>query len=46
VTLPAGWLEYYERKYGKPVEEVLMELNNEITLSVEEPEGDKEPTIA
>jgi len=37
VTIPAGWLEYYERKYGKSIEVLLMELNNEITLSVEPP---------
>jgi len=37
VTLPAGWLEYYEKKYGRPIEVVFMELNSEITLSVEPP---------
>lgn len=34
VTIPPDWLEFYERETGQPVEEVLMELNNEITIYI------------
>ncbi len=34
VTIPPDWLEYYERQSGHPVEEVLMELNGEITIYI------------
>jgi len=37
VAIPPAWIEYYERKYSRPIEELLMELNNEITLTVEPP---------
>jgi len=36
VTIPAGWLEYYEKKLGRPITFVLIELNNVITISVQE----------
>ncbi len=36
VVIPPGWLRYYENKTGQPVEEILMELDNVITLAVEE----------
>ena len=36
IAIPPAWLEYHEKKSGKPVEELLMELNNSITLRVEE----------
>ena len=36
IAIPPSWLEYHEKKSGKPVEELLMELNNSITLRVEE----------
>ena len=36
VVIPPDWLRYYEDKTGQPVEEILMELNNAITLTVEE----------
>ena len=35
VAIPPAWLEYHAKKLGKPVEELLMELNNSITLKVE-----------
>jgi len=35
IAIPPAWLEYHEKKSGKPVEELLMELNNSITLRVE-----------
>ena len=37
VTIPPGWLKYYEDEFGEPIEEVLMELNNVITLAVVHP---------
>jgi hypothetical protein len=36
VTIPPDWLKYYEDKRGEPVEDILMELDNIITISVEE----------
>ncbi len=36
VVIPPDWLRYYEDKTGQPIEEILMELNNVITLTVEE----------
>ena len=36
IAIPPAWLEYHAKKSGKPVEELLMELNNSITLRVEE----------
>ena len=36
IAIPPAWLEYYEKKTGKPVDELLMELNNSIILRVEE----------
>jgi len=35
VAIPPAWLEYHEKKSGKPVVELLMELNNSIILRVE-----------
>lgn len=35
VTIPDGWLEYYEKKLGKPITEVFLEINNVITISAE-----------
>lgn len=35
VVIPSDWLKYYEDKQGKPIEEVFLELNNIITISVE-----------
>lgn len=44
VALPPAWLEYYENKSGKPIETVLMELNNAITITIEESKNEsKEP---
>ncbi len=34
VTIPPDWLAYYERQTGQPVEEVLMELNGQITIYI------------
>ena len=36
VAVPPAWLQYYEKKYGRPVEIVLMEINSVITISIEE----------
>ncbi len=35
VILPADWLRYYEGKTGREIENVLLEVNNVITLTVE-----------
>lgn len=36
IAIPPAWLEYHEKKSGKPIKELLMELNDSITLRVEE----------
>jgi len=36
VTIPDDWLRFYEKKYGKPITSVIMELNGVITISVQE----------
>ena len=36
VIIPSDWIRYYEEKYGRPVITILMELNNDITITVEE----------
>jgi len=42
VVIPPDWLKFYEQKTGIPIEEVLMELNGEITIYVRS--EDKEQT--
>ena len=34
VVIPTDWLKYYEEKAGQPIENILMELNNVITISI------------
>lgn len=41
IAIPPAWLEYYEKKQGEPVKELLMELNNVIVLSVEQEKSDE-----
>jgi hypothetical protein len=36
VTIPPDWLKYYEDLRGEPVEDILMEIDDNITISVEE----------
>jgi len=36
VVIPRAWLKYYEDKTGKPVTDVLLEVNDNITISVKE----------
>jgi len=36
VTIPDGWLNYFEKKLGRPITFVLLEINNVITISVQE----------
>lgn len=43
IVIPASWLKYHEDKHGE-VTEILMELNNIITLAVEAPSESKEPS--
>ena len=40
VVVPADWLRYYEGRTGQPIEDVLLEVNNVITVAVE----DKRPS--
>lgn len=35
VVIPPDWLKYYEDKTGQPIENLLMELNDVITIAVE-----------
>lgn len=37
VTIPPDWLKYYEDEFGEPIEDILMELNNVITIAVVHP---------
>ena len=37
VVIPPDWIRYYEEKHGYPISEILMELNNIITIAVDEP---------
>lgn len=41
IVIPARWLKYYEDKFGRPVEEMLMELNGNIILRVRKPKPNK-----
>jgi len=34
VVIPPDWLKYYEEKAGQPIKDILMELNNVITISI------------
>lgn len=34
ITIPKMWIEYYEKEAGHPIEEVMMELNGEITIYI------------
>jgi antitoxin component of MazEF toxin-antitoxin module len=34
VVIPPDWLKYYEEKAGQPIKNILMELNNIITISI------------
>lgn len=42
VVIPPSWLRYYEEKAGQPIDEILMELNDVITLAVQVIEGEDE----
>jgi len=43
IVIPASWLRYHEDKQGK-ITEILMELDNIITLAVEESSESKKPS--
>lgn len=34
VVIPPDWLKYYEEKAGQPIKNILMELDNVITISI------------
>jgi hypothetical protein len=36
VAIPPAWLGYHEKKSGRPIDELLMEINNVITLKVDD----------
>lgn len=36
VTLPSGWLDYHQKKLGREIKAVTMEIDNLITLAVDE----------
>ena len=38
IIIPPDWLRYHEEKTGQPLKEMLMEVDNIITLTVPEPE--------
>lgn len=44
VIIPASWLEEYERKLGHPINEILMEVNNVLTIRVPEDDSNNEKT--
>jgi hypothetical protein len=33
VTLPRDWIEYYEKKLGRPIEEVLIEVDEVLKIA-------------
>ncbi len=41
IVIPPDWLKYHEDKMGQPVETMSMEVNNVITLAVEETKPDE-----
>ncbi len=41
VVIPPDWLKYYEEKAGQPIKNILMELNNVITISIDKEEETK-----
>jgi len=41
VTLPKDWLEYCERKLGRPVEEVLIEVDEVLKIAPLVPEANE-----
>ena len=48
VIIPPDWLKYYEERDGKPIETILMELDNVITIAIRQVEAKGEsqkPTI-
>jgi len=36
VVIPADWLKYHEDKTGKKIENILLEIDNVITLAVDD----------
>lgn len=42
VVLPKDWIDYYEREYGEPIKEVLLEVNAKITIEPYMPNREKE----
>ncbi len=40
IILPPDWLKYHENKTGQPLTEMLMEVDNVITLILPEPKKD------
>ena len=42
ISIPSDWLELSEKRIGQPVEELLMEVDNIITLTVAEPDKVKD----
>jgi hypothetical protein len=43
VVIPAEWLKEKEDRTGKTIEHILLEINNVITIAVEEKESGKQP---
>lgn len=36
IVIPASWLKYHEEETGRPIDELLMELNDGIILRIRE----------
>jgi len=39
VVIPPDWLRYYEEQAGQPIQNILMEINNVIIISISKGEG-------
>jgi hypothetical protein len=44
VTIPKDWLEFYEKQFGKPIEEVAIEVNKVLKIIPLIPKEKRKPS--
>jgi hypothetical protein len=44
VTIPKDWLEFYEKQFGKPIEEVAIEVNEVLKIMPLIPKEKRKPS--
>jgi hypothetical protein len=44
VTIPKDWLEFYEKQFGKPIEEVAIEVNKVLKIMPLIPKEKRKPS--